>query len=81
MSNEGTPGPAGDNLAAVLGEAIAAHHPPRAYDPDDITTWPVDQLNELAEFVYAHVDGVELVPDYVVDELPEHGVNTQADKP
>ncbi len=76
-----TPPPEETPLDQLLGEAIAAYHPPRAYDPDDITTWPVDQLNELAEFVYADVAGVELVADYVVDELPEHGVNTQADKP
>lgn len=82
MTNEATPEPPGPgDLPVVLGEAIAAYHPPRSYDPDDITTWPADQLNELAAFVYAGVDGVELVADYVVDDLPEHGVNIQADKP
>lgn len=48
---------------------------------EDITDWPLEQLNDLALAAYDGVAGVEIVADYVVDELPDHGVNEQADKP
>lgn len=47
---------------------------------EDITDWPIDQLNELAVYVYDGVEGVELVADGVADDVAEHGVNTEVDK-
>lgn len=59
-----------DMVADVL------HHAYPVYNPDDITTWPVDQLDELAEFLIAND------PDATVTDVPPagfdapHGVNT-----
>jgi hypothetical protein len=60
----------------LLGEAITAYHPPRAYDPDDITTWSAEQLDELAVLAIADQPGMEV--DYLgagQHDAP-HGVNT-----
>lgn len=59
----------------LLGEAIAAYHPPRAYDPDDITTWTAAQLDELAVLAVEGRPGFEV--DYLGAGQPDapHGVN------
>lgn len=63
-------------LEQLLGEAIAAYHPPRPYDPDDITTWSPDQLDELAVWAIADMPGIEV--DYLGEGQHDapHGVNS-----
>lgn len=47
----------------ILADALHDYHPPmRPYDPDDITTWDVDQLDELGLW-QAAVDGVEVLDE------------------
>lgn len=49
---------------------------------NDITTWTVDQLDELAEFAYANDPNVSFSDlDYVPDAGAElHGTNTEEEK-
>ena len=50
-------------------------HPP--YDPDDITTWSAEQLDELGVWAAAE-QGLELV-DEPPDPVAPHGENEPAD--
>lgn len=54
--------------------------PERPYDPDDITTWDAEQLDELAVWAAVAEQGNELV-DELPDGLPTapHGINTPED--
>lgn len=62
-----------------VADALAALHPP--HDPNDITTWTADQLDELALW-QAAVDGLEVIdhPDEIAlltDPANTHGANTE----
>lgn len=46
----------------------------------DITTWPVEALDELGLIAYAGVEGVEIVEDDLGDENPEHGMNSEEEQ-
>lgn len=63
----------------ALGEALHANHPPvPPYDPDDITTWDAQQLDELAVWK-AHAEGWELVDEPPAPAAPAHGVTAPGD--
>lgn len=65
-----------------VADALAQAYPLDAslFDPEDITTWPVDQLDQLGLW-QAAVDGLEIVdhPDGVamLDESNRHGLNAE----
>lgn len=63
----------------VIGAALHAFHPP--FNPDDITTWPVDQLDELGLW-QAAVDGLEVTEHpyeapMLIDSDAAHGTNAE----
>lgn len=60
----------------LLAEAVTAYHSPRRFDAGDITTWSAAQLDELALFAVAGIDGVEVDWLGVGQVNAEHGVNT-----
>lgn len=53
---------------------------PTPYDPEDITTWDAQQLDELSVWALAAEQGVELV-DEIPDDLPmaPHARNAPGD--
>ena len=60
-----------------IADALHALHPP--FDPGDITTWPVEKLDELGVW-HASAQGVELTDHpyeapMLIDSDAAHGVN------
>lgn len=62
--------------AQILAEAVAAFHPPVMFDPDDITTWDAEQLDELAVLAVNNRAGFEIDYIGVGQQDADHGANT-----